>query len=300
MLSMAITKLILIVSKPFGPNSKKVSDATALELFDRYATVSTTELEGVFQLSSNTRTKLVRFGFHKNSIEGISETSRIKKKEKIVDILNSTNSCFALLGSVLDQSDYFDKELLLTIHSTLLKDDNIMEDDFEIDEVIQTCASLIETGSYRHQPCYSCHAEKGYEIHFCPWKKLDKEMEWYYAEAKKVLNDETVDPYHASAWLQWAFLAIHPFADGNGRVARLISSIPLIKAYLPPVAVVSKSQEKYFKCLTIADRTGNIQKLAKFLKKEAIEAVKQLSDIDLGESTNESTSSASSMSSLEE
>jgi hypothetical protein len=54
---------------------EKTTDSRALELFGRYAVVSTTELEAVFQLSGNTWSKLVRFGFHVNSIEGISKTT---------------------------------------------------------------------------------------------------------------------------------------------------------------------------------------------------------------------------------
>jgi Fic family protein len=39
------------------------------------------------------------------------------------------------------------------------------------------------------------------------------------------------------AWLQWAFLRIHPIDDdGNGRVSRIICSIPLCQLDLPPVA----------------------------------------------------------------
>jgi Fic family protein len=65
--------------------------------------------------------------------------------------------------------------------------------------------------------------------------------------------------FHVSqvAWLQWAFLCIHPFGDGNGRVSRIISSLPLIKLYLPPVVVLKAKKQQYFECLDAADRSGN-------------------------------------------
>lgn len=59
-----------------------------------------------------------------------------------------------------------------------------------------------------------------------------------------------------AAWLQWAFLCIHPFGDGNGRVARIISSVPLVKEGLPPIVVVKSKKDEYFRCLDIADRQG--------------------------------------------
>jgi hypothetical protein len=54
-----------------------------------------------------------------------------------------------------------------------------MVEEFEYEGVPQTCASLIETGSYRFEPCFSRHDDKGYEVHFCDWEKVDEEMEWY-------------------------------------------------------------------------------------------------------------------------
>jgi hypothetical protein len=80
----------------------------------------------------------------------------------------------------------------------------------------------------------------------------------------------------------------------------MISSIPLVKLCLPPVVVVSKSKEKYFEYLNLADKTGNITELAKFLKNEAIDAVKQLSIINFAEYENITPLSSSSKSSIDE
>lgn len=45
------------------------------------------------------------------------------------------------------------------------------------------------------------------------------------------------------------FVHIHPFWDGNGRIARLISNIPLLKAGLPPLVINQKERRKYIKSL---------------------------------------------------
>jgi Fic family protein len=82
-----------------------------------------------------------------------------------------------------------------------------------------------------------------------------------------------------SAWIQWAFLFIHPFADGNGRVARMISSIPLLKKGLPPVVVTQERKSLYFNELFCADRNGDLRPLAEFLKEEAQNAVAYLNTL---------------------
>ncbi|CAM6090762.1 unnamed protein product [Calypogeia fissa] len=93
-------------------------------------------------------------------------------------------------------------------------------------------------------------------------------MDWYIQEARKLLEASAVDPFLACAWLQRTFLRIHPFADGNGRVARIISSVPLLKAGLPPLVVSSARKASYFDTLIEADKTENILPLASYLKEE--------------------------------
>ena len=41
------------------------------------------------------------------------------------------------------------------------------------------------------------------------------------------------------------FVAIHPFYDGNGRIARLVSNLPLLKNGYLPIIVDSKSKDEY-------------------------------------------------------
>jgi len=46
------------------------------------------------------------------------------------------------------------------------------------------------------------------------------------------------------------FTAIHPFFDGNGRVARLLSNIPMLKNGYLPLIVSTENRDEYIKLLT--------------------------------------------------
>ncbi|MFP4486326.1 MAG: Fic family protein [Campylobacterales bacterium] len=47
-----------------------------------------------------------------------------------------------------------------------------------------------------------------------------------------------------------SFTAIHPFFDGNGRVGRLISNIPLLKSGFLPIIIDSEQRERYITLLS--------------------------------------------------
>lgn len=50
-------------------------------------------------------------------------------------------------------------------------------------------------------------------------------------------------------WLHTAFVRIHPFADGNGRMARLLANIPVLVSGLPPVVIVKENRSNYIRAL---------------------------------------------------
>jgi Fic family protein len=259
--------------------------------FVRFACVETNELEDVFALDGNSTMKLARCGLYANSIAGISNASRIKDTAKIIKILQNTQRCFhRIYEGCVDKespSDCFKESLLKELHGMLLEGNYLS---VEYEQGLGSVWSYIPRGRYRAVPGYTTWMEGSdmCEIRFCPASKIDEEMEWYVTEVKKILlramSLEDKDPFRACAWVQWAFVRIHPFADGNGRMARLVSSIPLILNQLPPVYVSKASKPQYLAALIHADNTGDIDNLARFLKDEVFNALGRLlegNDVDV-------------------
>jgi len=57
-----------------------------------------------------------------------------------------------------------------------------------------------------------------------------------------------------AAWLHHRFVQIHPFQDGNGRVARALASIVLLRAELFPLHIRREDRDVYIDALEEADR----------------------------------------------
>ena len=254
--------------------------SNGLEQFARLACVTTNELEGVFLLERDSSKQLARCGLMLNSITGISSRSRHKDPAKILSIIKNTEKCYQTLNSVVSEGAPFTKDFLKSMHRILLDRDN-MEMTLENGKYGSSWFAVVTPmGTFREVPCFAGHRNDGYETRFCPSPQIEAEMDFFFTQVELILGSTDLDPYRATAFMQHLFLRIHPFGDGNGRIARLVSSIPLLREGLPPVIVSLKRKKKYFKALKIADDTDDIDPLAAFLQKESFKAMKDMLEYD--------------------
>ena len=62
----------------------------------------------------------------------------------------------------------------------------------------------------------------------------------------------------------WRFIDIHPFDDGNGRTARLLTNYVLLRINLPPIVIRGDDRDRYISGLQNAD-LGRMLPLAQFM-----------------------------------
>ena len=88
----------------------------------------------------------------------------------------------------------------------------------------------IATGRWRSGPMYVISGRSGKEvIHYeaPPADRIESEID---AFLDFVNGSEDVDPFIKAAVAHFWFVTIHPFSDGNGRIARTISELLLARA----------------------------------------------------------------------
>ena len=79
-------------------------------------------------------------------------------------------------------------------------------------------------------------------------------------------------PVVQTAYFHHAFTSIHPFADGNGRVARAAASAFLYRAAGIPLVVFAGQSDDYFRALEAAD-DGNSQAFVQFIEDRALDTL---------------------------
>lgn len=74
----------------------------------------------------------------------------------------------------------------------------------------------------------------------------------------------TADPVLQASYAHYALVAVHPFADGNGRVARALASVYLYRAATIPLLIFVDQQEAYLASLEAAD-SGRPEEFVHFI-----------------------------------
>jgi len=77
-------------------------------------------------------------------------------------------------------------------------------------------------------------------------------------------NPDELRPIELAAFFHHKLVSIHPFIDGNGRTARLLSNLILMKTGYPFTVLLHVDRPKYLRTLSEADN-GNLVPFANFI-----------------------------------
>ncbi len=101
---------------------------------------------------------------------------------------------------------------------------------------------------------------------------LKRLIEWYHQ------NKDKYPGIILAAVIHNQFENIHPFADGNGRVGRILLNNILIKHHLPPINIDFKNRIEYYESLQAYEKNHDLKPTLKLYLKEYADLKKQLGD----------------------
>ena len=150
---------------------------------------------------------------------------------------------------------------------------------------VMTYLTVNESGEFR-KGNEGVFDESGNCIHVCPPPEQVNELMKQLFDWMKKSKDE-IHPLILSSVFHYEFVFIHPFADGNGRMARLWQNILLsrwkeIFEYLPIESQIHKYQDEYYKSINNCDHNGESTEFIEFMLK----MIDKVLDESIGTSTS--------------
>ena len=111
---------------------------------------------------------------------------------------------------------------------------------------------------------------------YAPVDLTSSEMGRLCAELRSELF-ANAHPILQSSYAHYALVAVHPFADGNGRVARALGSVYTYRAESVPILIFAENRREYYRALSGAD-AGDYHRFVDFTLDRCVATIELLDE----------------------
>lgn len=130
-------------------------------------------------------------------------------------------------------------------------------------------------GQYKVLPNH-VRTRKGTEHSYAPVDVTSAEMARLLGELRNQAF-LAAHPVQQAAYAHYGLVVIHPFADGNGRVARAVASAYTYRAISMPILILSEQKGAYLDALEAAD-SGQYQTFVNFVLARSLDTIQLVAD----------------------
>ena len=256
-------------------SKKRLQESSQSQLPDfnrrliRRLSVETGILERIYDLDRGTTEALVAHGFAEDLV---SHSSTNIEPSRLIDILRDQEAAIQLVVDGVANKREITKGLLHELHAILTRHQDTT---IAVDPSGNRHEIPLLKGKFKDQP-NNPKRHDGTLHEYCPPIHVDSEVDnlvgWLASYA-------TEDPIVVAAWLHHRFTQIHPYQDGNGRVARALTTLILLRADLLPLVVDRDLRIEYIKALELADQ-AQLSPLAEIFARLERNAILQALSVD--------------------
>ncbi len=240
----------------------------------RSLSIETGILEKLYDLDRGTTEALVLHGFVEDLV---SRSSTDIEPSLLIDILRDQEAAIRLVMDCVTQKRDLTKGVLHELHAILTKHQDATH---AVDQFGNRTDIPLRKGAFKEYPNNPTRPDGS--VHECCHPiQVDSEIENLLAWFKDYEHEH---PIIVAAWLHHRFTQIHPYQDGNGRVARALITLVLLRAELLPLVVDRDLRPEYLQALEAAD-VGDlaplVQRLASLEKRAILQALSVDADAEV-------------------
>ena len=186
-------------------------------------------------------------------------TARGKPIRDHLDIEGHDSALQAIEAAVKDNQE-LNEVFIRNLHRMLLKDPYETEAKTPDGQLVRRTISI---GDYKTKP-NNVETSTGEMYYFTPPEQVKQAMsdliDWYRTRER-----EGEHPIIIAATFHYRFVRIHPFDDGNGRMARLLMNMILIKHGYTVAMIRQDNRVEYLDRLEQADKTEDLTSFINYI-----------------------------------
>lgn len=198
--------------------------------------------------------------------EAVARASTGSLDDDVLEVIRSQYDALEFLSEVARQGRPLTVNLIKQLHVALTRTQATYT---ATAPTGQRFEATLHHGEWKEQSNHVTRPD-GSRLEYTPADQVQPQME------KLVRIYSEMSDYHPvirSAWLHHRFVRIHPFEDGNGRVARGLTLLTLLSCNLAPLVVDRRERDKYIQCLDRANE-ADIRPLIRFFAELEIVALR--------------------------
>ncbi|MBM4443387.1 MAG: Fic family protein [Candidatus Rokubacteria bacterium] len=226
----------------------------------RRLSVETGILERLYELDWGVTLTLVAEGFTRDAVERAGG----QVDDRTLATLRAQTDSLALVLDFVRQERQLTSGFIRELHHAITRTQDTYVATDTLGRITETA---LEKGQWKSQPNHVLRADNTL-LEYVPPEHVQAEIDrllGYWSALDKTASH----PLVKAAWLHHRFVQIHPFADGNGRVARALTLLVLEKHHYAPLVVDRWHRHDYLRALDNANK-GSLQDLiALFIRLEA-------------------------------
>jgi Fic family protein len=239
------------------------------EQLSREWAIETGVIENLYEIERGVTQTLIERGFQ---AELLSHGTTNKPRDYVIQLLRDQKDALDGVFDFVKGDRPLTTSYIKELHAALLRSQNFADGVDSQGRSVEIPLIKGDWKSFANSP-----SRDGVTFEYCPPEHVASEMD-RLVHLHSEHQESGIPSEVQAAWLHHRFTQIHPFQDGNGRVARAIASLVLVKDGLFPLVVTRDDKTQYLDGLEAAD-SGELMPLINLIARLQITQFRKATSI---------------------